>query len=183
MQHLSHFFVNLLRVILIALTFYTATTNAVQTTTAPTASTEPLLTVNNNMPYNPASPLALICGTASKPGYLKHVFVGTDPNAVKTFVVNSGLFIDMNQQVVCSLYKIGGLTPYPHDFSLLVSFVLVPGLVGDQVKVKSYIEQSSSFEVSTKYDLNPTQGTLVFTLSANPLPKRDINQPPLPNFN
>lgn len=147
-------------IIVLLTTFLFAKAYAAEAITHP-----PLFTVINNT----GEPLALVCGTQSKPAYIQHFFPVTNhaPNetAKNTLQINKELFLNGTEPVTCSIFKVKNMTPAPHDFSLLFGFLLIPEQVGDRIKVKSYIEQNTTFEIVPEFNLAANTGTLTLTLT------------------
>lgn len=135
----------------------------------------PLFTVINNSNL----PLTMVCGTANKPAYLRHDFFdGTNNPIYNTFKISQGLFLNAVEQVICSMYKVKKIPPTPpQDLALAFGFVLIPGVINNELKVKSYIEQNTAFEIITDYKLDVTNGTLTLTLTSTPQYKQNGTTP------
>lgn len=121
-------------------------------------------------------PLSMVCGTVAKPGYIQQPFIDPNKPETKNFQIKSGLFLNETDPVTCSFYRVNSLTPVPHDFSLEFGFLLVPAKVGDQLMVRSYVEQKSSLDVVTTYSLDGTTGALTVTFTSF-FPKNSGPQP------
>lgn len=124
--------------------------------------TPPVLSIVNNIQI----PLIMVCGTTAKQGYLQHQFLDSTKPDSKNFQISSGLFLNATDPVICAFYKVNSLTPYPHDFVLAFSFLLVPKQIDGQNRIRGYVEQISSTDVVTTYKLDDTNGSLTVSLSS-----------------
>ena len=122
----------------------------------------PEFTIINETPHK----LTMLCGTKKEPGYLKHDFFNTNADNKNSFTVVDKLFKNPVDSINCSVYRIEQQAQTnPKNYPLILSFLLIPETVNNEIRIKGYVDTGGSLEYTPVYNFDHVKNTLILRIT------------------